>query len=90
MREVAKSLPPNCPCCGRDFDMEVGRTARGAVKDGVPSFDRIDSTGGYIRGNVAVICWRCNCLKRNGTIADFENLVRYMKANGAKHGGHGL
>jgi hypothetical protein len=27
-----------------------------------PSIDRIDSSAGYTRGNIRVICWAVNCL----------------------------
>lgn len=46
-----------------------------------PSLDRIDSSQGYVPGNVAVISWRANTLKNNGTaeelraIADWIDLV---------------
>lgn len=44
-----------------------------------PSMDRIDSTKGYIKGNVRVISKRANAGKSSLTLEDARNLVRYME-----------
>lgn len=41
-----------------------------------PSLDRIDSSKGYIKGNVWVISWRANHLKSNSSLEELEILVR--------------
>ena len=43
------------------------------------SIDRIDSSKGYERGNIAFICHRCNGMKRDCTITDLERLLGYMR-----------
>ena len=44
-----------------------------------PSLDRIDSTKGYIKGNVKIISYRANTLKSNATLDEIQNLLDYMK-----------
>lgn len=39
-----------------------------------PSLDRIDSSKGYIKGNVRVISWRANSLKKDANIDEFRHL----------------
>ena len=68
--------PTHCACCQKVLDYSVGR---GYDKRDSPSLDRWDNTKGYILGNVRVVCFRCNELKRDGTLKEFKNLVRYMK-----------
>jgi hypothetical protein len=34
---------------------------------------------GYVRGNVEVISWRANSLKRDGTLDEMEKLVMWMR-----------
>jgi len=46
-----------------------------------PTLDRIDNNKGYIKGNVIVVSWRANNLKRNGTLREFEKIVLFMKEN---------
>ena len=38
--------------------------------------DRIDNTKGYITGNVAPCCTRCNVLKRDATFSEFELIYK--------------
>jgi len=35
-----------------------------------PSLDRIDNSKGYVKGNVIVVSWRYNSLKKDGTPAE--------------------
>ena len=43
------------------------------------SLDRIDSSQGYIKGNVQVISTRANILKNNVTLEALERMVAYMR-----------
>lgn len=58
-----------CPCCGKIMDSE----------NHWASLDRIDSSRGYERGNIAFICCRCNMLKKDGTLEELEGISRYIK-----------
>jgi len=43
------------------FQVGTGR------QDNSPSLDRIDNNIGYVPGNVRIISWRANCLKKDAT-----------------------
>ena len=79
LREVGKQKPLNCPCCGIRINYRVSGTTKHPIPDG-PSLDRVDTTRGYVRGNVEVICWRCNALKRDSTLSELKAIVAYMEA----------
>lgn len=49
--------------------------------DNKPTLDRINSAGGYTKDNVRIISWRANRLKSDGTLAELEQIVEYMKRN---------
>lgn len=71
------SIPSNCPCCGKIMVL----TARRGNPDS-PSLDRLESTKGYIQGNIAVICTHCNTVKNNGTAAHHEQIAAWMRKMG--------
>lgn len=71
-------IPEFCPVLG--IKIQKGN---GPFQPNSPSLDRIDSSRGYIPGNVEVISWRANMLKRDGTLDEFERIVAYMRAHGA-------
>lgn len=68
-------VPEFCPVFG--VRLEFGRMDD---RDNSPSLDRIDSTKGYIPGNVAVICWAANKLKSNGTAEQHRRIADWMDA----------
>ena len=59
----------SCPCCHRIMAGEYRW----------PSLDRIDSSRGYERDNMGIICTRCNWVKNNGTLAELKGIVTYME-----------
>lgn len=67
-------IPFRCPVLGILL-------APGAEKwaPGSPSLDRIKPSLGYVRGNVRVISWRANNLKRDGTAEEFERIAAYIR-----------
>jgi hypothetical protein len=56
-------IPEYCPILGVPLERSVGNTAN----PNSPSVDRIDSTRGYVKGNIAVISYRANVIKNDGT-----------------------
>ena len=70
-------IPDLCPVLGIPLERP---TANGKKRySNQPSVDRRDNSLGYIKGNVAVISWRANRLKCDGSIAEFEAILSYMK-----------
>lgn len=68
---------PNCACCGVAFRIEI---YQGQVDDRSPSLDRFDTRRGYEVGNVELICWRCNNIKRNYAASDLMRVAAWMIA----------
>ena len=58
------NIPDKCPCCGISLDYVKGD------KWDNPSFDRVINELGYVDYNVIVVCFRCNCRKRDITEND--------------------
>ena len=52
----------------------------------LPSLDRTVPELEYVKGNVVIMSARANTLKNDGTVAEFEALLAYMRAN-PTHGG---
>lgn len=67
-------IPEKCPVFGFDLKREDRKTWMCA-----PSVDRIDSSKGYIKGNVTVVSRRANILKKDATLEELEQLFNYYK-----------
>lgn len=66
------SIPDQCPVFQRPFEYEP-------KSPWVPSIDRIDSSKGYVPGNVQVVSWRANWIKNDMTLEEVEALARFMR-----------
>jgi len=62
-----------CPILGLELDYFSTKASPNSV-----SFDRINSSLGYIKGNVQIISWRANNLKSNGTKEEFKLILDYF------------
>lgn len=71
-------MAENCPCCSRKLQMRSGPAGHGPLPSS-PSLERIDGTKGYIPGNVVILCWRCNEIKRNATLAELKTIVSWLE-----------
>lgn len=63
-----------CQCCGRLLNYLAGK-----IHDATPTLDRVDNELGYVEGNVAVLCLRCNRLKGNGHWSEFKLILDFIK-----------
>lgn len=70
-------IPEICPVLGIPLFIRQGGSGIDKNPNN-PSLDRIDSNKGYIKGNVKVISWRANDLKKNGTLEEFKQIVEYL------------
>ena len=69
-----------CPVLGIPLQATVGK-GRVSMKDNwnAPTLDRINSAGGYTKGNVMVISARANFLKNDATLEEIQAILRYME-----------
>ena len=71
------AVPMVCPVFG--IEMRSCGSGGGPV-DSSPTLDRIDSTKGYVKGNVWVISGKANRIKNNATLQDLRNLIAALEA----------
>lgn len=69
----------NCECCGVLFN--YGPKNKIAC-DASASFDQIVPGAGYLLDNVALICWRCNNIKRNYSPSDLRMVAEWVERRG--------
>lgn len=67
-------IPTHCPVLG--IEIYSGLSGH---KDNTPSLDRLKPALGYVAGNIAVISLRANRLKSDGTLAEHERLLIWMR-----------
>lgn len=72
LAEVGK-VPKRCPVLGIAI-----RINSGPFSDNSPSVDRVDTTRPYEKGNLAIISYRANALKRNGTADEHRRIAQWM------------
>jgi hypothetical protein len=65
-----------CPLLNIPLFITEGRKS---VKPNSPSMDRIDSTKGYVKGNVWIISYKANTMKSNSTLEEFILLAKNWK-----------
>lgn len=67
-------FPEYCPILGIKLDYFSEK-----MKEDSVSFDRIDSSKGYISGNVLVVSWRANRIKNDGTAEEHKKIYEFMQ-----------
>lgn len=67
-------IPEFCPILGIKI-IPMGNREQGHGA----SVDRIDSSKGYTKDNILLCSLRANMLKSNGTIEEFESLLKFLK-----------
>jgi len=71
---------PYCECCGKRLDISF--KGNGLPNNDSPSMDRVVGSKGYVDGNVALLCWRCNNLKRDATSKELRQISNWMDSWG--------
>lgn len=72
-------VPEVCPVLSIPLDTKKPGK-RGFPLPSSPTLDRFDNSKGYVPGNVTVISWRANSLKKDASWQELEVLVQWMKA----------
>ena len=71
-------IPKKCPI----LDIELTTKTGGVQQFNTPSIDRIDSSKGYIKGNVRIISARANMMKNDANFKELElfskNIIKYI------------
>lgn len=75
LTEIGGTCPSTCPILGLPLEFS-GTVHNGALA----TIDRIDSSRGYERGNIAIISWRANALKRDGTADELSRIADWMRS----------
>lgn len=65
-------IPITCPVLGIPLKFHRGRPQDDSI-----SFDRIDSTKGYTKENLVIVCYRVNKLKSNATLKEMQSIVKF-------------
>ena len=67
--------PTHCPILGLELDYFAETRLENS-----PSFDRIDSSKVYERGNVIIVSWRANRIKNDGTEEEHRKIADFIKS----------
>jgi hypothetical protein len=72
--------PTHCPALGFVLDYSRRRTKGSPrARSNSPSFDRVDPSIGYVRGNVVVISHRANQIKTNAMPAEMRDVANWLE-----------
>lgn len=74
--------PTHCECCGEELDYQSHQ--RGGYHNPAVSIDRVDNTKGYMVGNCAFICARCNAVKADANADELRAIVAYIDRHAAE------
>lgn len=67
-------VPTHCPVLGVRL-----KTSSGRASPNSPSLDRIDSSRGYEPGNVVVVSWRANEVKKDASLEELERICSFYQ-----------
>ena len=62
-----------CPCCSKELHKDCKSS------DYQYALDRIKPSLGYVEGNVAFLCARCNRIKYDATPLELENISKWLR-----------
>lgn len=71
------SMPEVCPVLGIPIHYGARGRGRNQAAADSPSLDRIVPSLGYVKGNVIVVSWRANALKKDATVRELRALADF-------------
>ncbi len=77
---ILEDVPPMgelCPLLGLPFSTRSEKKTATS-----PSLDRIDSSRGYVKGNVWIVGYRANIIKNDGTAEEHYRIAESMRQKG--------
>lgn len=83
LRSIA---PSRCPLLGVELQWACnsGLSSEGGPSSNSPSLDRIDSSKGYVKGNVVIVSHRANTIKNDATEDELLRIGRALSILKAK------
>jgi hypothetical protein len=70
-------VPENCPVLGIPLSRNLGKMGPGQAS---PTLDKMVAEFGYVVGNITVISWRANAIKRDATTEEMEAIAKWMRS----------
>jgi len=70
------SANPNCECCNKPLDISFKPDCK--FNESSPSMDRVNPSNGYVKRNVAILCWRCNKLKQDANAQELRTVANFI------------
>ena len=64
---------------GCELDYRRNRGGGITILPNSPSFDRIDPTKGYVKGNVIIVSNKANVIKSNATVEELERVSSFYR-----------
>lgn len=61
------------------FESGQSRNHKSKAHDYSPSLDRIDSSKGYVKGNVMIMSYRANVIKNSGTALEHRQIAEFLE-----------
>lgn len=72
-------IPDYCPVFNIKIDKRLFKNSNRRPLDNSPALDRIDSSRGYLKGNIAVISYIANSIKNEGNAYEHDAIANFME-----------
>lgn len=72
-------IPDYCPVFKIKIDKRLFKNSNKKPLDNSPALDRIDSSRGYLKGNIAVISYIANSIKNEGNAYEHDAIANFME-----------